>query len=191
LKNTFKYIALVFFLCTFQFCKTDSTIDIKSISEQINTLKSIEDKRAYLENIFFDYQLILNEEEKIIRQYDSDSPEYLEYYKKKSNKDQFYISSIEIFFEAYGYPRRSELGQYATIAPIIVHFYATDNKGFERHQFKYFYGAYKFNDIPENYFLAYMQGFYEANEGRAFMKNKSMTAAEEIYAIMDAMGYDY
>lgn len=172
-------------------CKSEFNVDKESIEKQIESLQSIEDKKKFLENVFYEYQLILTEEEQIIRQYGYDSEEIKEFYNSKTEKDNFYISHIDVFFDKYGYPNRSELGQYAAIVPLIVHFYASNNLGFKKEHFKYFYGAFKFNDIPAEYFLAYLNEYYEFNVGKTFTKKKSMDVTEEIYAIMDAMNIDY
>jgi hypothetical protein len=172
-------------------CKTENNLDKESITKKIESLTSTDKKKAFLENIFFEYQMILSDKERTIKQYGNDSPEFAKSQKSKAEKDDYFLTAIATYFEKYGYPSRSALGQYASIVPLIVHFYASDNKGFKKEHFKYFYGAFKFNDIPKEYFLAYLNGYYQFNEGDTFVKNKQMSVSEEIYAIMDAMNIDY
>jgi len=135
--------------------------------------------------------LILTEEEQVVRQFGYDSPEYEKQQNQKAKKDDYFLNSTVGYFNTFGYPERSKLGQYASIAPLIVHYYAAENKGFKKEHFKYFYGAFKFNDIPQEYFLAYLQSYYEFNEGKTFLKKNKMGVSEEIYAIMDALDIDY
>lgn len=192
MKNFLSHIAILFFVLSLFSCKTESGYSKEELQKSIQDLKSKEDKRAFLEKIYFDYQLIMAEEEKIHKIYGPNSKEFADYRVEKSESEDRYLEMISIYFEEYGYPNRTELGQYASIVPLIVYFYATKLKGFRKDHFKYFYGAYKFKDIPESHFLAYMQSFYEAHNGKKFIvSEKDTTPEREIYAIMDAMNYEY
>lgn len=170
----------------------DNGVSPEDIEKTIRSLDSNDDKRTYLETIFFEYQHYLTEEDRILKSEGSASETYINFIKRKSKEEEIYISKIATYFDILGYPSRTELGQYASIVPLIVYFYATHNKGFRKDHFKYFYGAYKFKDIPEEYFLEYMKAFYEANTGNIYTKTeKYLVPEQEIYAIMDLMDYDY
>lgn len=186
------YVYITLFSLCFISCKADKGVSPESLEKTIRSLKSNEDKRAYLENVFFEYQHFLTEEDIILKSDGSDSEAYKNFIIKKSKEEEIYLSKIGKYFEVFGYPSRTELGQYASIAPLIVYFYATNDKGFQKEDFKYFYGAYKFKDIPEEYFLEYIKAFYESNTGKIYSKTeKYLSPEEEIYVLMDALGYDY
>lgn len=186
------YLYIIVILISLTSCKIDNGVSPESIKKTIQSLDSNDDKRTYLETMFFEYQHFLNEEDIILKSEGSASETYAKFIEQKSEAEEVYLTKVAQYFEIFGYPSRTELGQYASIVPLIVYFYATNNKGFRKDHFKYFYGAYKFKDIPEEYFLEYMRAFYEANTGKKYTKTeKYLTPESEIYAIMDLMEYDY
>ncbi|NNE14875.1 MAG: hypothetical protein HKN51_07845 [Saprospiraceae bacterium] len=187
------YIGLIILsILSFVSCKSDARIEKVNVQAEISALKSNDLKTEYLENIFYEFQNILNEEDFTIRKFGQNSEEHISFIKKKVKEEKIYLDRVEAYFNTYGYPSRTTHGQYAAIAPLVVYFYASENKGFKKEHFKYFYGAYRFNDIPSDFFLAYLRVFYEIENGKTFNLQKNMESVDdEIEEILSSMGYEY
>ena len=158
------------------------------IAKQVSQLETLEAKKLFLEKIITDIEA-LEIKEKTMRFSGSEEMEMLE--KEKSNLSLLNQMKISAYFDQYGYPSRAELGQYAAFAPYAVIYYVEGLDALKDDEFKYFYGAYRFNDIPEELFLSYLQLYYEKQIGARYRLDREVETTDNIEAIMDELGIEY
>jgi hypothetical protein len=191
ISNFGKSLWLVTSLCLAIFCSGcifDNTPNKEKIHKEVQELASLEEKKEYLENVLIEIQSF--EERREARRFSVDyDAEAL-----NDEKDMIYLKgfySISSYFEEYGYPSRAELGQYAAFAPYAVVFFSEDSRFIREEQFKYFYGAYRFNDLAEEVFLNYLLIYYEKLVGKNYRLDRRADVQENIHAIFDELNVDY
>ena len=153
-------------------------------------MKSIDDKQIYLETILENLRSLQFEEESL-QFYNPDEKALKLFYKKKEKIQQENAYKISAYFENFGYPSRAELGQYAAFAPYAVIYYSDDASIIDTTQFRYFYGAYKFGDIPEDMFLAYMLAYHQIVKQEEFPEDLRLSTEDNINNILDSLGIEH
>lgn len=169
-------------------CIFDSAPDQSKIQKEVQDLSSLEQKKEYLENVLKEIQTFEEKREASRFSGDYDEDDLLK------EKERIYLKSfysISSYFEEYGYPSRAELGQYAAFAPYAVVFFSEDSRLIKEEQFKYFYGAYRFNDLPEEVFLNYLLIYYENQTAKNYRLDRRADIQQNIHAIFDELGIDY
>lgn len=160
----------------------------KRIQSEVDNLTELEDKRIFLEKILYAVEELQMKEQNSAFLTDSER-ENLEKQKEKLQRES--LVKIDKYFEAFGYPSRAELGQFAAYAPYAAVYYAEGLSGIQEEHFRYFYGAFSFNDIPEELFLSYLLMYYEKMSDRPFELDRSRNTRQNIYSIMDSLAIDY
>jgi len=191
ISNFGKSVLLVTSFCLAMLCSScifDSAPDQNKIQKEVQELASLEEKKEYLENVLMEIQSFEEKREarRFSGDYDNDA--------LREEKEVIYLKSfyrISSYFEEFGYPNRAELGQYAAFAPYAVVFFSEDSRFIKEEQFKYFYGAYHFNDLPEEVFLNYLLIYYEKQTERNYRLDRRADIQENIHAIFDELGIDY
>lgn len=174
----------------FSSCRSD-TLTNEEIQLQIDALKSIDQQKSFLEEMLNNYQFILEKESELKKQGQLDSKQYKNLLKDKLRLEKVNLRKIAAYFETHGYPSRTKLGHYASVTPLVCVYYSTLPNAFNKDHFKYYYGAYKFNDIPNDFFLPYLQGLYESEKGKPYNKFVRPENQEEaIEDIMQELGFE-
>lgn len=137
----------------------------------MSQLKTQEEKQNYLEAILSNLQELEFEHEQL-RYLDVENDAYQSYLRRKAVIQTENTHKISAYFEYYGYPSRPQLGQYAALAPYAVIFYSENlEEAIKPDEFRFFYGAYKYGDIPPDMFLSYLLDYYKVTKGEAIAKN--------------------
>lgn len=169
-------------------CSMNKTPGPEEIKRQVSALKTLEEKRLFLEKIITEIEA-LEMKERAARF--AGTKELEELAEEKESLNLLNQRKISAYFKAYGYPSRAELGQYAAFAPYAVIYYADKLELLKEDEFKYFFGAYRFNDIPEELFLNYLELYYEKRNGTSFRIDRRASPVDNIETILDSLGIEY
>lgn len=182
---------MLFFIVFIYACLGDGMPSQKEVEQEVQTLTTLELKRNYLEDILYEIQSMQFEEESMLFREDVSEKQTSRFLKRKERLNQINAYKIKSYFDNFGYPSRAELGQYAAFAPLAVVLHNDDLSTLDEEQFRYYYGAYKFNDIPEEFFLSYLKAYYQKVTGKSFPDDPSLSIAASITNIMDSLRIDY
>jgi len=171
-------------------CNSDGQPSREAVLSEVAELESIDDKRLYLESILEQLQALQFEEESLLFS-NADEATLKDFYKRKAAIQETNATKISAYFDNYGYPSRSELGQYAAFAPYAVIYYSDEAEPIDTAQFRYFYGAYTFGDIPEDMFLAYLLAYYRTIKSEDYREDPTLSAQESIYNVLDTLDIEY
>jgi len=175
----------------FSSCFTQNERSVISLQEEVLALNNIDKKRSYLEAVLHSIQEIEYEREAMQIGELPEEEEIMAYQKKRDKLQRENMIIMEAYFENFGYPSRPELGQYAALAPFAVVYYSDNKDDIKEEHFKYFYGAYKFNDIPESFFLDYLTSYYTMMTGESYTIQSKESIDYNIHQIFDALSIDY
>lgn len=181
-----------FFMCFLLIqCSSGEAKKQAEIKEEVSQLKDNEEKRDYLESILIEIQELQLEEDSYRLHLGKKSKQRKEFDERRAvlMKDNFI--KISAYFENYGYPMRAELGQYAAYTPYVVLYYSDDLSLYQEDHFRHFYGAYKFNDIPETAYYGYLLAYFHSNTGERYNEDYQLSIEENIYQIFDILKIDY
>lgn len=171
-------------------CQSEGPRTKEDINSEVSALKTIEEKRAYLEDILDKLQELQLEKERLQFYPESDGEvESLNSYASELEAEN--LLKISAYFENFGYPSRPQLGQYAAVAPYAVIYYSDNPEDIiKEDEFRYFYGAYKFGDIPPDMFLSYLLSYYSKVKGQALSMNADIGTTENIKSVLDLLGIE-
>ena len=172
-------------------CSQKNNQKIEDINEEVKSLKDNESRKNYLEGILIELQDLLLEEESRRLHIDAGDKSWKELNDRKAELQEEHFLKISSYFNNYGYPSRAELGQYASYVPYVVLYYSDSDDHYQVDQFKYFYGAYRFNDLPENMFYSYLLRYFEVVQGSEYEERVEETMEDNIYRMMDQLGLEY
>ena len=156
------FYKILFYFTLLGLCiRCDIAVDKKPIQEEIYALKTVDDKRVYLENIFEDDQEMRRDGQStlISLKYGSQSKEHLEFVETMNTLDRLNLQKIEAYLEKYGHPIKKELGEIASLTPWVVIHHSSTYEERERN-FKYLYNSYKNEDIEESHFSMFLDRMY-------------------------------
>ena len=186
MKETLIFISLFFF--TFFGCqKTNSTNRI--IDRELEKLKTIEDKKAYLEAIFEADQELRrsSEDSEIMLKYGVNSKEHIAFTKRMIAQDSINLIKIEKYLAKYGYPKLKDFGEIATCTPNVVIHHAQSYEARERN-FECLYGAYLNGN---NGGMAMLLGrMYRMKYRKSFRIDGPFTSEGEINQLISKLGLE-
>ena len=171
-------------------CQSEFKVDPERIRDDITSLKTLEDKQEFLENMLYEKQMLNRQEDEAILIHGRDSKEHNKIKKRVEIEERVNLAYISEYFDQFGYPSRSELGQYAAYTPWVVVFHSIDKRGIKEDEFKYFYGAYSFHDLPEDLFLAYLKQIYQKKKNKNFPQEGYENVELLIQDMMGDLGYE-
>lgn len=183
-------IILPLALCFLSSCQDDLEKKRLNIDKEVAALNELEDKKEFLENLLYESQMIRRQEDNIIKSFGYNSSKHKSQQKQRAKLELVNIMKIDSYFDQYGYPSRAELGQYAAYAPWVIMFHSLDFQGIKKEHFKFFYGAYTFNDLPGDLFSAYLKQYYKIEKGKTFEYDKMDTHQDLINRMMTELGYE-
>jgi len=149
------YISLSF-IFIFLSCKSEEDKLIELIEVEVKALTTIEKKKDYLQKIFHTYINLRKQETEYWNTYGRNSDEYDNLIAANRNQDLSDMLRIEKYLDNYGYPSIMKFGYQPSIIPIVQSI-QVDDLGVYLENYKYFYDAYKFNDISGELFLKYLR----------------------------------
>ncbi|MFD2563837.1 hypothetical protein [Aquimarina rubra] len=139
----------------------------EEVIQEIASLKTDEQKRFFLEEIYKKDQQTRKDVTAIEVKYGYDSKEGKEAMLKAMKDDASNLKKIELYLEKYGYPSIAKHGERATRAPYIVIHHSgtieTKNKYFD-----YLYKAYKSGDLNPGSFSFYLERLHRMKFGKRF-----------------------
>jgi len=187
---------LVFALCLavcflFIQCASGDSKKQADIIEEVSLLKDNDDKKAYLESMLIEIQELQLEEDGNRLHLGKESKQRKEFIERRAEIMKINFQKISAYFENFGYPIRAELGQYAAYTPYVVLYYSDDLSLYKEDHFRHFYGAYKFNDIPETAYYSYLLVYYQSISGDKYVEDNALSIEENIYQIFDLLDIDY
>ncbi len=182
---------LIGFALSFSNCFKQNERSKEFLQKEVSALNSLDEKRSYLENVLHSIQEIEYEREVMELGELPDDKEIIAYQEKRAKLQMENMIIIEAYFENFGYPSRPELGQYVALAPFAVVYYSDNTEDIKEEHFRYFYGAYKFNDIPESFFLDYLSSYYRMKTGKQYPVQPKESIDYNIHQIFDALSIDY
>ena len=172
-------------------CSQNKSKKLEEIKLEIQELRDLESKKIYLEGILIELQDLQLEEESFRLHIEEGDKSRKEFEDRKREIEEEHYLKISEYFDNYGYPSRAELGQYAAYVPFVVLYYAERDDYYKEDQFKYFFGAYSFNDLPQNMFYTYLYKYYEVIKAEEYEEIEELTVEENIHRMMDELGLEY
>jgi len=153
-------------------CKEEIKIDYATIEKEIEGVKTIDDKRNYLELIFKEDQKVRGSHgSEIMIKHGVNSKKYNEYVKKQIIQDAINLVKVEKYFEKFGHPISTEVGEIATVTPWTVIHHAQTYQERERN-FEIFYKAYLNGNLDAGAISMFLGRMYEMKNRKRFqMKN--------------------
>jgi hypothetical protein len=173
------------------------TISCKGIKEPsksentISSLKTIEDKRTFLEQILKDDQLVRDSEKSydLMVKYGNNSKEHLEYFKAQWRQDAINLQKIEGYLKEFGYPKKNELGEDAAITPWLVIHHASEIDERNRN-FEFLYKAYLTEDIGDSAITMYLSRTYQISFSEEFEIEGAYQLEAEINQLIQKLGLE-
>jgi hypothetical protein len=183
------FTIVIIFGCNSQRNQNDEKAN--DIHNEIQQLETINSKKTYLENILEQDQLVRNGEKssELVLKYGRDSEEYREYVKAQWKRDEINLRKIEAYLKKYGYPKKSELGKDAAIAPWIVIHHSTDT-GIRNRNFEILYQAYLTGDIDDNAMSMYLGRTYEFSFKERFRMESPYKSEDEINRLIEKLNLE-
>lgn len=159
-KRMNKSLFSVLILLLFYTCEPSPALPIAQLDE-IKSLKTDDQKRAYLEGIYEADQKVRNTEKEvsIIGQYGYRSDQHMTYIEDQWRQDEQNIVKIESYLAEYGHPEFISLGEVATKTPWLVIHHSADADL----RLKYFgtlYSAYLRKNIDYSALALYLESTY-------------------------------
>ena len=171
-------------------CMDDGIPSRKELQEEISLLKTLDAKRDYLENILVEMQMSQTREARLRNIEGEESKSFKKHQKEVSKTEKINLEKIDVYFEEFGYPSRAELGQYAAFAPYAVVYHSKYTDVIREEHFKYFYGAFKFNELPEDLYYSYLKLYFKKVKSVDFEPNPFATEAENVKSILQELNIE-
>lgn len=137
-------------------CKSDEAKLNEQINKEISELTTFEKKKEYLENIFNTHIDMRKQETEYWNEYGRNSDEYNMLVGNNRSQDLIDMDRIEKYLGNYGYPSIMKFGYQCTVIPIVQAMQINEVDVYQKN-YKYFYDAYKFNDISAEIFLQFLR----------------------------------
>lgn len=184
MKN-FRYFLLASFLILA--CKSEVQKKVSLIETELNGLKSIEEKKNYLEKIFEDDQAVRETDDSaILLKFGPESKEYKEIQKKQWDQDFINLLKIEAFLSKFGHPKRNEVGEIAAITPWTVIHHAQGIEIREKY-FKILYQAYLDGHIDDSAMSMYLGRWYQMIHKTRFTMKSPFKPEDEINELIKVL----
>ena len=185
MKKILFYSSILFFFSCLTTSKTNNTL----FDKEIENLKTIEDKKNYLEAIFeADQKLRRNgQDSEIMLQYGVNSKEHIAFVKKIIKQDSINLLKIEKYLLKHGHPKLKNLGEIATCTPSVVIHHAQSYEARERN-FECLYEAYLNGD---NGGLPMLLGrMYRMKYQESFRMENPFSSESEINELIAKLGLE-
>ena len=184
MKNAIKGILALFLFC---YACTSAP---PSIPQQVQQLKTDEDKKAFLEQVHDDDQGVRGgEDAAIILKYGVDSEEYMAYVQAQWDQDAINLEKVDQYLSQFGHPKKEEVGSKAASTPYLVVHHQTD-VGLRNSYFSILYEAYLNEDIRSSSMCLYLGRTYEFIHRERLQMTSPYTEEDEINALIEALGLD-
>lgn len=185
-------VALLFCFFSCQETKTSllnpAYLDPSQYTDEVKALTTLSLRQQYLENIMVLDQKV-REDQEIITTYGHDSKEYQDFKKKAIKTDQELLAKIEAYLREFGFPDKFEYGDSAAIAPWIVLHHCGDID-IRNAYFEELYRAAKYGHLEWSSLTFFMQRTHKFKTGSFLDFNGTFTNAEELDALVTALGLD-
>jgi hypothetical protein len=182
----FVLVILVIVITLFS-CQSNSKIEHSKFEIEISELKTIQNKRDYLEIIFKDDQKLRDGKgSEIMLKYGAYSQEYNDHIDLQIKQDEDNLNKIETYFKLHGHPKQSEVGEIAAITPWAVIHHAQGYESRERN-FEILYGAYLNGDLDEGQVSMLLGRMYEMKNGARFRMMSPYNSKDEINQLIEKL----
>lgn len=158
--------------------------------EEVSQLSGPEEKRQYLESIFRDDQKVRGSEgAEIMIKYGDKSKEYDAYVLRRFDQDAINLQKVEAYFEVYGHPDISELGELASATPMTVIHHAQGYDVRVRH-FETLYGAYLDGHLDDGDMSFYLGRMYQIKFHKRHEMDGPFNPDDELNTLINLLGLD-
>lgn len=168
-------------------CKSKIEVETSGFETELLELKTIQDKRDYLEIIFKDDQKLRNGiGSEIMLKYGKESKEYKDHTELLIKQDEENLNKIETYLKLYGHPKQSEVGEIAAVTPWAVIHHAQGYEPRERN-FTVLYRAYLNGDLDNDQLSMFLGRMYEIQNGEEFRMTRPHSAEDEINQLIEVL----
>jgi hypothetical protein len=188
-KITMKVGKLILMIALVLIISCKSSKEASNSENSIGNLKTIENKRSFLEQILKDDQMVRDSEKSynLMVKYGKDSKEYLEYFEAQWKQDAINLQKIEDYLKAFGYPKKAELGEDAAITPwLVIHHTGDIDK--RNRNFEYLYKAYLTGDIDDSQITMYLGRTHRISFSEEFEIEGEYQLEKEINQLIQKLG---
>ncbi len=183
-------IFIIFILGCFKKAENPDPNIVLEIEKEIEKLKTNDDKKAFLEKVLKDDQKVRDgSDAAIIQEFGYDSKEHLEHTKIMWKQDEINVIKIEKYLEKFPYPKKTELGDDAAMAPWLV-IHHSSNIGLRNKYFEILYQAYLDQNIDDGGFSLYLGRTYDFTFGERLKMKNPFRPEDEINALIKALGLE-
>lgn len=168
-KTFYSIILLSVFACT--------NVPENIIQREVEALKSLEDHKSFLEEIF------AKDQGKI--EYTRTENEFA----LKNDINSINLIKIDCYLQQFEYPDRNELGEIAALTPwVVIHHYAfADAVEIRLKYFDILEKAYQNGNIDDEQFSFYLNRTYQLKTGNSFHIEGTFTAEEKINKLYELL----
>lgn len=185
-KNVKLVVRLILIIAFFSSCKLPQQSK-PYWAKEIENLKTIEDHKSFLDNLFqADQKLRQGQDFSIMLEHGRESEEYNKFLIEFIEQDSINLLKTEKYLKEFGYPNKDEVGELEAYAPwAVIHHsakFATLKKNFH-----YIYNAFKNGSIDESSISLYLNGMYEIKYRNRFHTNGKFDVQEEIDSLIKVL----
>jgi len=182
--NRISHISILILLCIG--CGDSNKID-QEIKEQINQLKTLQDKESYLTEIFEEDQRVRqSNDELVIVNHGEESKEYKDYVNTQLNTDALNLKKVEYYLSRFDHPSKSDSMNYkaeSAIWAVIQH----SNADARERNFEHLYKAQLKGDFDLSWILSRM---YQMRKGKSFQMPKNSKYDNEVDQLIFELGLE-
>ncbi len=154
--------------------------EIPLIDSTFKKVKTLEEKKEYLEKIMEDDQKDRGgEAAEILLKYGKDSKEFVDFTKRQWKQDRINLIKIEKYIDKFGYPKKEIFGKEIAKIPYFVIHHAKGYEARERN-FEVLYEAYLKGDIGSGTISSFLNRMYRIRNQQMFRMNSPFKIQDEI-----------